>query len=124
MITLSSKGDYHKLTSFFQRCLELVDLGTLNKYGQRGLAALQSATPAESGKTANSWYYEITREKNRVKIDWCNSNVVNGYHVAVILQYGHATRNGSWVEGVDYINPAIRPIFDEIAQLAWKEAVG
>ena len=80
-----------------------------------------SATPIDSGKTAASWYYEIREEKNSTVISFCNSNIQNGVPIAVILQYGHGTGTGGWVQGRDYINPAIQPIFDEIANRAWRE---
>ena len=85
------------------------------------MEALARATPKDTGKTADSWDYEITEQKGRLKITWTNSNLNDGVSIAVLLQYGHATRNGGWVEGIDYINPAIRPIFDKIAKEAWKE---
>lgn len=121
MITFKSKGDFKKLDSFFERLKEIVNLSNLDRYGREGVQALSAATPIDSGTTAESWQYEIIREKGRVRIVFSNSNIQNGVPIAVILQYGHATKNGGWVEGTDYINPAIRPIFDRIAQDAWKE---
>ena len=88
-----------------------------------GVAALKAATPRDTGKTAESWTYEIVQEKNRLAVYWKNTNVVNGVNIAIILQYGHATRDGGFIEGVDYINPAIRPIFEQMAREAWKEVV-
>ena len=96
-------------------------MSDLDKYGQEGVAALASATPVDSGETANSWYYKIERTKGSVKIVFCNSNIQNGVPIAIILQYGHGTRNGGWVEGRDYINPAIQPIFDKITNEMWRE---
>jgi hypothetical protein len=96
-------------------------LSDLDRYGQEGVAALASATPVDSGLTARSWYYEIKRDRNSATISFLNSNIQNGVPIAVILQYGHGTRNGGWVQGRDYINPAIQPIFDKIANSAWKE---
>jgi hypothetical protein len=104
-----------------ERAKETVNLGELDKYGREGVAALASATPVESGLTANSWYYEIVRNKSSVSLQFLNSNIQNGVPIAIILQYGHGTRNGGWVEGRDYINPAIQPIFDEIVNNAWRE---
>lgn len=124
MITFKQRGDFRKLNSFFERSLETVSLGRLNEYGRKGVAALREATPEDSGKTADSWSYEVIRTRDRVSIVWSNSNRVDGCNIAVILQYGHATRSGSWVEGQDYINPALRPIFEEICNDAWKEVVG
>lgn len=121
MITFRQKGDFSKLNSYLERLKEVVKLGDLNKYGRQGVQALSSATPIESGETANSWYYEINRTKESVSISFHNSNINNGVPIAIILQYGHGTGTGGWVEGRDYINPAIRPIFDKIAEDAWKE---
>ena len=121
MITFRQKGDFSKLTRFLERAKESVKLGDLDKYGKAGVAALSSATPIDSGKTANSWSYEIINENGSVKINFNNSNIQNGVPIAIILQYGHGTKNGGWVQGRDYINPAIQPIFDEIVNNAWRE---
>ena len=121
MISFRQKGDFSKLTSFLERAKETVYLGDLNKYGRQGVAALASATPIDSGETADSWYYEIENNKESATITFYNSNVQNGVPIAIILQYGHGTRNGGWVEGRDYINPAIQPIFDQIVDDAWRE---
>lgn len=93
----------------------------LDKYGKQGVSALSSATPVDSGLTANSWRYEIETKGDQTTIYWSNSNINKGVNIAVILQYGHGTRNGGYVVGRDYINPAMRPIFDSIANEAWKE---
>lgn len=121
MIRFRQKGDFRKATRYFERLREIVHLGTLDKYGREGVAALASATPVESGKTASSWYYEITNNGQTVKISFYNSNVNKGVPIAIVIQYGHGTRNGGWVEGRDYINPAIQPIFDRIAEDIWRE---
>ena len=121
MITFRQKGDFSKLSRYLERVKEAARIGVLDKYGREGVAALASATPVESGKTAGSWYYEIKRQNGVVALNFCNSNVNNGIPIAIILQYGHGTRNGGWVEGRDYINPAIQPIFDRIANDAWRE---
>lgn len=121
MITFRQKGDFSKLNRFLERAKETVKLGDLDRYGREGVAALASATPVDSGKTASSWYYEILRTSEGVSISFKNSNINKGVPIAIILQYGHATRNGGWVEGRDYINSAIQPIFDRIANDAWKE---
>ena len=121
MISFRQKGDFSKLTSFLEKAKESVKIGDLDKYGREGVAALSSATPIDSGKTANSWSYEITNKNGSVTISFNNSNIQNGVPIAIILQYGHGTGTGGWVEGRDYINPAIRPIFDEIAENAWRE---
>lgn len=121
MITFRQKGDFSKLTKFLEKAKETVKIGDLDKYGREGIAALASATPVDSGLTANSWYYKIEQKKRSVSIGFYNKNIQNGVPIAIILQYGHATRNGGWVQGRDYINPAIQPIFDQIASHAWKE---
>lgn len=111
MITFRQKGDFSKLTRFLERAKESVRLGDLDKYGREGVAALASATPVDTGRTANSWHYKIEQKQGSVSISFYNTNIQNGVPIAVILQYGHATRNGGWVQGRDYINPAIQPIF-------------
>ena len=121
MISISQKGDFSKLTGFLERMKNVIKIGDLDKYGREGVASLSAATPKESGLTANSWYYEIERSKDSVSISFHNSNINKGVPIAIILQYGHGTKNGGWVEGRDYINPAIQPIFDQIAKNAWKE---
>lgn len=121
MISFRQKGDFSKLTNFLERAKEVVKLGELDRYGREGVEALSSATPKDSGLTAESWYYEIVRGKGSVKISFHNSNINDGVPIAIILQYGHGTNNGGWVEGRDYINPAIQPIFDKIAEDAWRE---
>lgn len=121
MISFRQKGDFSELTRFLEKAKETVKVGELDRYGREGVAALSSATPVDSGLTANSWYYKINRTPGSVSISFHNSNVVKGVPIAIILQYGHGTRNGGWVEGRDYINPAIQPIFDKIANNAWKE---
>ena len=121
MISFRHKGDFSKLTRFLERAKEVVHLGCLDKYGREGVAALASATPVESGKTADSWYYEVKRQNGSATISFYNSNINEGVPIAIILQYGHGTGTGGWVEGRDYINPAIQPIFDKIVNNAWKE---
>ena len=121
MISFRQKGDFSKLTKYLEKVKEGFDVGILDKYGQAGVRALASATPVDTGLTANSWYYKIEKSKGSVSIDFYNSNIQNGVPIAVILQYGHGTKNGGWVQGRDYINPAIRPIFDAIVEDAWKE---
>lgn len=121
MISIRQRGNYAKLTRYLERTSNKANLRNLDKYGREGVAALASATPVLTGLTARSWYYEITRERGLVKISFNNSNIQNGVPIAIILQYGHGTRNGGWVEGRDYINPAIQPIFDRITNDAWRE---
>lgn len=121
MVSFRQKGDFSKLTRYLKRAKETVRVDSLDKYGREGVAALASATPVSTGQTANSWYYEITRKKDRVTIAFCNSNIQNGVPIAVIIQYGHGTRNGGWVQGRDYINPAIQPVFDNMLKDVWRE---
>ena len=121
MIRFRQKGDFSKLTRFLERAREGLHDGELDKYGREGVAALSSATPVDSGLTASSWYYEITNTKGSARITFYNSNVQNGVPIAIILQYGHGTGTGGWVEGRDYINPAVQPLFDKIAESAWRE---
>ena len=121
MISFRQKGDFSKLSKYFERVKEAAKIGVLDKYGQEGVAALSSATPVDSGQTANSWYYEIKRQNGSVSIVFNNSHINKGVPIAIILPYGHGTGTGGWVQGRDYINPAIRPIFDRIAEDAWKE---
>jgi hypothetical protein len=121
MITFRHKGDFSKTTRFLERAKHAVRLADLDRFGREGVAALASETPVESGLTANSWYYEVTYTKSGAKIAFYNSNIQNGVPIAIILQYGHGTGTGGWVEGRDYINPAIQPIFDRIVNEAWRE---
>ena len=121
MITFRQKGDFSKFNRYLERAKETAKLGNLDKYGQEGVNALASATPIDSGLTAQSWYYEIVRNNGSVSIEFHNSNIQNGVPIAIILQYGHGTNNGGWVQGRDYINPAIQPIFDKIVNEAWRE---
>ena len=121
MISFSHKGDFSKLNRYLERVKEPFNVGLLNKSGQRGVAALEAATPVESGLTAKSWSYEIVRSKGSVAIEFSNSHINKGVPIAIILQYGHGTGTGGWVKGRDYINPAIQPIFDELANEAWRE---
>ena len=121
MISFRQKGDFSKLTKFLERAKESVKLGDLDKYGRSGVEALASATPVDSGLTANSWYYEIENKNGSASITFLNRNIQNGVPIAIILQYGHGTGTGGWVQGRDYINPAIQPLFDKIADDAWKE---
>ena len=121
MITFKHHGNFNNTKRFFKRASEAKFLQNLDRYGQEGVAALSAATPVESGETANSWYYEITRSGSSFSIHWANSHVNDGVNIAVIIQYGHGTGTGGYVAGRDYINPAIRPIFDKIAENVWKE---
>ena len=121
MIGFKNKGDFSKTQKYFKQVREAAKVRILEKYGNKGVAALASATPVRTGLTATSWYYRIERSGNTTKLIFLNSNVNKGVQIAVILQMGHGTGTGGWVEGTDYINPAIQPIFDEIVDSAWKE---
>lgn len=120
-ISFNQKGDFKKLTSFLEKAKESVHMGILDSYGRKGVAALSAATPLETGKTAGSWYYKIEHGRGTASIGFYNSNVNEGVPIAIILQYGHGTGTGGWVEGRDYINPAVQPVFDSLAEAAWKE---
>ena len=120
-IRFTHKGDFSKTTKFLTRARNSVRLSNLERYAKKGVEALAAATPVESGLTANSWTYEIVNEKGSITINFINTNINNGVPIAVIIQYGHATGNGGWVEGRDYINPAIQPIFDEMVREIWRE---
>lgn len=121
MIRFKHKGDFSKTIRYFERVKKTTQNVDFSKYGEAGVAALSAATPMETGLAAQSWYYEIVEKNGIVEINFNNSDIEGGVPIAIILQYGHATRNGGWVEGRDYINPAIQPIFDQIANDAWKE---
>ena len=121
MITIHQKGNFEKLTKYLINSKMAKIEPILRRYGTQGVAALEAATPKDTGVTASSWYYEIERGSGSVSIAFYNSNIQNGIPIAIILQYGHGTGTGGWVEGRDYINPALHPIFDSIAEQAWRE---
>ena len=121
MISFRQKGDFSKLTGFLERAKNKVRLGDLDRYGREGVSALASATPVDTGQTANSWTYQIVQKNGSVSVEFHNTNIQNGVPIAIILQYGHGTGTGGWVQGRDYINPAIQPIFDKLANDAWRE---
>lgn len=120
-ISFTNKGDFSKTIKFLNKMKNIKINDILSKYGKIGVNALLQATPKDSGVTSQSWNYRIEVNNNNASIVWYNTNVVKGVNIAVILQYGHGTRNGGWVEGTDYINPAMKPIFDKIADQVWKE---
>ena len=122
-ISFSSKGDFSKTIKFLNKVKNVKINNILSKYGEIGVNALSQATPKDSGVTSRSWNYKIEVNNDNASIVWYNTNVVKGVNIAVILQYGHGTRNGGWVEGRDYINPAMKPIFDKIADQIWKEVI-
>lgn len=121
MISISHKGDFKKTQSFLEKIKDGDIFNKLDHYGQMGVEALAAATPIDSGKTASSWTYKIVKSKQTVSIQWSNTNINKGVPIAIILQYGHATGTGGYVQGRDYINPALKPIFDEIEENVWKE---
>lgn len=121
MITFSHKGDFSKTSRFLTGAKNLKIYNILNKYGREGVAALASATPTRSGTTANSWYYEIENGAGSATIRFNNSHVNEGVPIAIILNYGHGTGTGGWVQGREYINPAIQPVFDRMVNEAWRE---
>lgn len=120
-VTFKQTGNWDNTTWFLKRAKRLLNYIDFVKYGMMGVAALEKGTPVDTGKTAGSWKYQIETVPGKVNINFYNTNIQNGVPIAIILQYGHGTRNGGWVEGRDYINPAIQPIFDEITKKAWEE---
>ncbi len=121
MIRFKQKGDFKNLESFLNRAGKFDMRTFLDRYGREGIEALRSNTPIDSGLTASSWDYYIDTNKRTSKIVWTNTHNISGVNIAIILQYGHATKNGGYVQGQDYINPAIRPIMDKIADDVWRE---
>lgn len=121
-ITVKQKGDYSIVTNYLTKLTKgSIDDILLKKYAEKGLQALKDATPEDTGKTKDSWYYRISKEKERISIHFYNSNIVDNVPIAIILQYGHYTGTGGWVEGRDYINPAVKPVFEDIIKEIWKE---
>lgn len=123
MISVKQKGDFSNLEKFINHVLRRDYLNILSEYGKKGVSALKSATPVDSGLTRDSWNYEIESGAGKTTIRWTNSNVVGGTSVAILLQYGHGTKNGGFVQGIDYINPAMRPIFQQMANEAWRRVI-
>ena len=121
MIKFRHRGDLSKTSKYLKRVSKVDFMSVLERYAREGVVALASATPLESGRTAMSWSYEISSGDGSAKITFLNSNIQNGVPIAIIIQYGHGTGTGGWVEGRDYINPAVQPIFDKIANDAWRE---
>lgn len=116
MIRFKQRGDFKKVTRWLERVKQVIHKGLLDKYGKMGVAALSFATPVDTGTTAASWYYKIRNEEGKAAIEFHNSNINDNIPIAVIIQYGHGTGTGGWVEGRDYINPAMRPVFDKIVR--------
>lgn len=121
MITLTCKGNFNKIDKFLNGTTSLNITSILEKYAQEGVSALRENTPVKSGKTANSWNYTISNKKGKLSITWTNSNIVDGVPIAILIQYGHGTKNGGYVRGLDYINPALKPIFNNISNDIWTE---
>lgn len=121
MVQARIHGDFKNTYAFLNRILNLDFDASLKKYGEEGVEALKSVTPVRTGKTRDSWSYEIVKGPRKVSIFWTNSNIQDGSNIAVILDYGHATKNGGYVKGRHFISPAIQPVFDKIADSAWKE---
>lgn len=120
-ISVRHKGDFKNTEKLLKKSLGLNYRNVLEKYAKQGVAALSSATPVDTGLAASSWGYEIIQNGSSISIIWTNSDIENGFPVVLMLQYGHATRGGGYVQGRDFINPALRPIFDRLAEAAWKE---
>lgn len=124
MINIKQRGDFSNTEKFLKKSFGRNYMAVLEKYGQQGVLALSASTPVDTGLTAISWTYEIIQNNDKtISIVWNNSNINNGVNIAIILQYGHGTKNGGFVRGRDYINPALRPIFDKMADAAWKEVI-
>lgn len=121
MIKIRQKGELKLTTDFLKKAASKNFYNDLNKYGNIGVEALASATPVDTGKTANSWYYEIENKNNKVSITWKNSNIVDGVPIAIIINYGHITGTGGYVSGYNYIEPAIKPVFDDLLNKVWYE---
>lgn len=120
MITITTSGSFRNTERFLKRMAKGDIFNTLNHFGEQGVVALSNATPIESGRTADSWYYKSQKTPRGYSISWHNSNSNDGQQIAILLQYGHGTGTGGYVQGRDYINPAIRPVFDKIADDVWK----
>lgn len=116
LITFDSKGNYKKTDAFLRKLLNRDSMAILRKYGELGVERLREATPKRTGLTANSWAYRIEKRGYDYTLTWTNSNIAEWVPVVILLQYGHGTKGGTWVEGRDFINPALRPIFDELSQ--------
>lgn len=121
MIRFKQKGDFSRTFKFLKKSEDPIKDNILDRYGQEGVAALSASTPKDTGLTASSWKYEIKKTKSSVILSFHNTNIQNGVPIAIILQYGHATNSGYWVEGIDYINPALRPVFERLSNEIWEE---
>ena len=123
LIKISHNGDFSATTRLLKHIKAIAFYKILDKYGKMGVDALREATPKDTGITADSWGYKINISNDSAVISWTNTNQNKGLYIAVLLQYGHGTRNGGYVKGIDYINPAMKPIFDKIANDAWLEVI-
>lgn len=121
MIRFKHSGNFKNTERFLKKARDLKLTPIFAKYGVQGVTALSMSTPKDSGDTANSWGYEILERRDGYRLVWTNKNINDGIPVAILIQYGHGTRSGTFVQGIDFINPAMRPIFDEIAENLWKE---
>ena len=121
MISVTVKDSDEKTRKFLQKCLKPINEATLEKYGKKGVEILRQVTPKDTGKTAESWSYSIEKDSKGYTLIWKNSNRNDGVPIALILQYGHGTRGGTYVQGIDYINPALKPLFNEMSEELWRE---
>lgn len=122
-IKFSHSGNFDKTTKFIAETTKKVKKHDLKKYGEAGVKELERCTPKKTGKTSKSWYYNIEKTQTGSRINFCNKNIQNGVPIAIILQYGHGLKGGGWVEGQDYINPALKTVFESLANDAWREVV-
>lgn len=122
-IWLANKGSFKRSEKWFKKIIGADYMNVLHEYGRKGVENLSASTPVDTGLTASSWYYKIKKEDGKISVNWFNSNINDGVSIAIILQYGHGTGNGGYVVGRDYINPSLRPVFDEMADKAWKEVI-
>jgi len=121
MITISQKGDFEALTKYLKKTSTVLNNVNLDKYGKEGVALLSMNTPKQTGATASSWNYKVVKNNKELSLQFYNTNVVNGSNIAILLQYGHGTRNGGYVQGIDYINPSVKPLFEKLANDVWRE---
>lgn len=123
MIKVTIKGDGSKTNKFLEKALNVIKLGELDKYGREGVQALSASTPKDSGKTAECWYYKIIRSGDTTKIEWLNSNTNEGIPIVILIQYGHASKSGVYVQGIDFINPSMKSVFNTMRDEIWKELI-
>lgn len=125
MISFKQKGNFNKVETFFKRNLVLNYMSILETHAKEGVNALRIATPIDSGQTADSWYYKIERylDSKTIVIYWLNSHVIDKVPLAILIQYGHGTKNGGYIQGIDFVNPTMKPIFERIMNDVWKEVI-